>query len=288
MNRKRKVTGMKKEVLKRSSIVFLLIVVISLPLVAQEQSQPTSDWEFRLMPYFWMPSLDAEGTVGGPLGGSLSGNVDLDFGDVLDYLDFTAMGRMEAWNGKWGLTFDGIYMNLGADGSYQTRRGGGLSLDADVRLGMADFGLAYRIYDQRFGKDDRQRVAFEPYGGLRYSYLREKIDLNVNIAGVSSAGRTLGGSEDWVEPFVGGRVIWDLDDTWSLNIRGDAGGFGIGSASDLTWQIVGGVDYKITKSMIFNAGYRYVELDYSHGSGSDELGIDLRAQGPCLGLTITF
>ena len=67
--------------------------------------------------------MDAEGTVGGPLGGSLSGNVDLDFGDVLDYLDFTAMGRMEAWNGKWGFTFEGLFMNLGADGSYQTRRG---------------------------------------------------------------------------------------------------------------------------------------------------------------------
>ena len=75
---------------------------------------------------------------------------------------------------------------------------------------------------------------------------------------------------------------------WSLNVRGDAGGFGIGSASDLTWQILGGVDYKLSKNMILNAGYRYVELDYSRGSGSNEFGIDLRAQGPYMGLTILF
>lgn len=241
------------------------------------------------MPYFWMPSLDAEGTVDGPLGGSLSANIDLSFGDVLDYLNFTAMGRMEAWNGKWGLTFDGIFMNLGADGSFQGRRGVvDFSLDADVRLGMADFALAYRLIEQRFGDDSHQCLTFEPYGGLRYSYLREIIDLNVDIAGVGTQGVTLGTSEDWVEPFVGGRVVWYLNDKWSLNARGDAGGFGIGSASNLTWQILGGVDYQFTQSIIFNAGYRYVELDYSHGSGSDKLGIDLRAKGPYLGLTILF
>jgi hypothetical protein len=43
-----------------------------------------------------MPSLDAESIVNG-----LSGNVDLDADDVIDdYLDFAAMGRMEAWKGK--------------------------------------------------------------------------------------------------------------------------------------------------------------------------------------------
>jgi opacity protein-like surface antigen len=112
--------------------------------------------------------------------------------------------------------------------------------------------------------------------------------LNVNIAGVGSIGRTLGTSEDWVEPFIGSRVVWDLNGKWALNVRGDAGGFGIGSASDMTWQILGGVDYKISENMIFNAGYRYVELDYSRGSGSDEFGIDLRAKGPYLGLTLLF
>jgi len=280
---------MKTEVLKCPTFVFLLVIVISLTTYAQDTSQSTDDWEIRLMPYFWMPSMDAEGTVGGPLGGSLSGNVDLNFGDVMDYFDFGAMGRVEAWKGKWGFIFDGLFMNLSADGSFQGSRGlTNFNLDADVRLGMADFGLAYRLIENRFGKNNQQRLIFEPYGGLRYGYLRQKIDLNVNIAGVGSAGRTLGTSEDWVEPFVGGRVFWDLNDKWSLNVRGDAGGFKIGSASDLTWQIAGGVDYKISKKMIFNAGYRYVELDYSRGSGSDELGIDLRAKGPYLGLTIQF
>jgi len=236
------------------------------------------------MPYFWAASMDADATVNG-----LSGGVELSFDDVIDHLDFTAMGRAEAWKGKWGLTFDGLFLNLGADGSFQGRRGiTSFSLDADVRLGMADFGLAYRIFEQQFGDNNEQKLTFEPYGGLRYAYLRQKIDLNVTIAGVGSIGRTLGGSEDWVEPFVGGRVRWDLNDKMAIGLRGDFGGFGIGSASKLTWNLVTGIDYKLSENTSLQAGYRILDIDYSRGSGSNKFGLDARTEGPILGMTILF
>jgi opacity protein-like surface antigen len=273
-----------KNFLNQLIVVFLFVMVISMPSFAQNQSRESDGWDIRLMPYFWMSSMKADSTVDG-----VSGGVDVSFGDVIDYLDFGVMGRVEAWKDKWGLTFDGLYMDLGLDESFKGSRGlVNYNLDAEVRLGMADFGLAYRLYEQSFGSNNQQKLTFEPYGGLRYAYLRQVISLNVTIPDVGSAGRTIGGSEDWVEPFIGGRLIWDLNDKLALNVRGDAGGFGIGSASDLTWQIMGGVDYKISKSMILNAGYRYVDLDYSHGSGSNEFGIDLQAQGPVIGLTFLF
>ncbi len=280
---------MNKDIRHLIAIVVLLAVSIACPVYGQEAMSPSDGWEIRLMPYFWMPSLDAEGTVGGPLGGSLSGNVELNFCDVLDYLDFAAMGRLEAWKNRWGFTFDGLFMNLGADGSYQGSRGlTNFSLDADVRLGMADFGLAYRLFEQRFGNNDEQKLTFEPYGGLRYGYLRQKINLNVNIAGIGSIGARLGGTEDWVEPFVGGRVIWDLNDKMAFNIRGDAGGFGIGSASKLTWNFAAGIDYKLSQNVSFEAGYRILDIDYSRGSGSDKFGMNSKTKGPVIGLTILF
>lgn len=265
-------------------IVYFLAVSMAWPVYGQEQMSSSDGWDIHLMPYFWMPSLDADATVSG-----LSGSVDLGFDDVIDNLDFGAMGSVEAWKHKWGLTFDGLFMNLGARGSFEGTYGvTSFDLDADARLGMADFGLAYRIFEGQFGNSSEQRLTFEPYGGLRYAYLRQKIGLNINIAGVGSIGQNLGGSEDWVEPFVGGRIRWDLNDKLSLNFRGDAGGFGIGSASDLLWQISFGVDYKLSENTSLNAGYRIVDLDYSRGSGSNELGIDLRAEGPFVGLTILF
>ena len=263
-------------------ILSLITLPFASPVYGQESASPSDDWEIRLMPYFWFLSIDADATING-----LSGDIDLSYEDIIDHLDFGAMGRVEAWKGKWGLTFDGLFLNLSADKSFQGRLANA-SLDADVRIGSADFGLAYRLFEQRFGNENKQSLAFEPYGGLRYTYLRQKVDVTVDIPGVGSAGRTLGTSEDWVEPFVGGRVIWGLNDKLAINIAGDAGGFGIGSASDLTWQIKGGVDYKLSENMTLFGGYRYLELDYSRGSGANEFGVDLRAKGPFVGLEILF
>ena len=44
--------GHEKKVLTRSSVVFLVMMSISFPLCAHDQTQATSDWEVRLVPYF--------------------------------------------------------------------------------------------------------------------------------------------------------------------------------------------------------------------------------------------
>jgi hypothetical protein len=232
-----------------------------------------------------MPSLDADTTVNG-----LSGSVDVSFGDILDdYLDFVMFGRVEAWKGKWGLTFDGVYFDLGLDDSFKgSRIGTSFELDIDVELGMADFGLAYRLFEKISVRNPESKIIFEPYGGLRYSYLKQKADLNNDIIDVVPEGINLGKSEDWVEPFIGARIICGLTDKVSLKVRGDVGGFGIGSASRLTWNFVAGVDYKLSKKVSLDAGYRILDIDYSRGSGSDKFAADAKLEGPVIGMTILF
>ena len=278
-----------KKVLRQSTVVFLLAIAVSIPAYAENQVKMTESpvkatdgWEFRLMPYVWIPTMKATSTING-----VTGTLGLSPSDVIEYLDFGAMGRVEAWKNKWGFSFDGIFMNLGASESFQGQIAR-VDIDADVRLGMADFALMYRLFEKSFGKNNQQKLTLEPYVGLRYGYLRQRIDLDVTIPRLGSFGQTFGTSEDWVEPFVGGRLVWDLNDKIAFNVRADAGGFGIGNASDLTWQVVGGMDYKFSKNWILNVGYRYVDLDYSHGSGDDKFGIRLKAYGPVIGLTILF
>jgi hypothetical protein len=134
-------------------VILLLTMFNALPLYGADPDI-SNEWQFRFMPYLYMLSIDADGTVGGSLGGTLSGNVDLNFGDIVDYLDFGAMGRFEIWKDDWGFTFDGLFMNLSADGSFQGRRGiTNFALDADVRLGSADFGLTYRLLEQLIDLD---------------------------------------------------------------------------------------------------------------------------------------
>ena len=278
--------------MKRLTITSISCVLVLFGFIcplASGQDTPIGgdEWEIRWKPYVWLPTtLKAkQATLSG-----LSAPIRLNLQEILDNLDMVAYGRVEAWNkNKWGLSYDTFYLNLGYDGGFEGSRGVvNFALDVDVRLWMNDFALHYRLVDEQFGDGNQQRFTLEPYGGLRYVYLREIANLDVAIAGIGAASAEIGDSRDWVEPFVGGRIGWDLDEKFSLFVRGDAGGFGIGSASTLTWNIIPGCTYKLNEKVTFDFEYRIFDMDYSNGSGTNELALDVQAYGPSIGITFLF
>ena len=283
-------------------------------------AEDTDGWEFKLMPYVWVPAkMESTSTLSG-----LSGTVRLNLQDIIDNLEMLMYGRVELWKDeKWGLSYDTVYMNLGYGGGISLNQSakkeiGGdrlnrqfevdvnadVALDIDLRLWLNDFAAHYRLVDERFGEGNQQRFIFEPYGGLRYTYLRQEatIEQSTNVRLSSSGSRSrsrsssrsrsgkekIGDSQDWVEPFVGGRISWDLNEKLALWFRGDIGGFGIGSASDLFYNLIPGCSYRLNDNVTFDFSYRYTKMDYSNGSGTDKLAMDLEAYGPVFGMTILF
>ena len=288
----------------------------------QDISEESTDWVFKITPYAWMPTkMESTSTLSG-----LTGTLRLNCQDIIDNLGMAMFTSVEAWkDDKWGLRYDTVYMYLQFDEGFSINKSAkkeisgkrfsrtfqvdvnaDVALDVDVRLWLNDFSAHYRLIDERFGDGDQERFIFEPYGGFRYMYIKQEatIEQNTNIRLSSSGSRPgapsgsrsrsfsgkqkIGDSRDYVEPLVGGRFIWELNDKFSLNFRGDVGGFGIGSASELTYQIIPGCSYKLSDNMTFEFAYRYVNLDYSNGSGTDELGMDLEAYGPSFGLKLLF
>lgn len=75
-----------------------------------------------------------------------------------------------------------------------------------------------------------------------------------------------------------------LSDRWDLSLRGDIGGFGIGS--DFTWQMTALLGYRFP---LFGAdataaiGYRILDQNYDDG-----FEWDMTLHGPVLGLGIRF
>ena len=98
----------------------------------------------------------------------------------------------------------------------------------------------------------------------------------------------LGTSKDWIEPMIGARIIVPLNEKLSFGLRGDASGFGIGSASDLTWNLVGGVDIKMSPTFDLKLGWRVLDIDYESGSGATAFGLDVTMHGPYFAGTIRF
>lgn len=270
---------------KNITIVLTILIVglICSSVYGQEEVAGGDEWQVEVTPYFWMPSLDFDATVAG---GTV--HLDMDFGDVIDNFDvFGFSGRIEAWKGKWGLFFDGQYVDIDADFELTTP-GPGLGVGVDIKETILDFGMAYKLIEEPIGEKQGLNWSFAPIGGFRYHYLREEIKLKATIPGLGSKGQTLGGDEEWVELFVGGQLNYDLTNKVTAIVRADFGGFGMGSASNLTWNFLAGIDCQLKENMSLKLGYKIYDLDYERGSGKDMIGFDGKLHGPIIGLTILF
>ncbi len=170
-------------------------------------------------------------------------------------------------------------------GPYETRF---LTVNLDLKWAalQEDFQLmlggGYRLLDKETAKRNKP-VKVDALAGLRYHYLKQELDVTGPL------GTTpVGGSENWVEPYIGGRAMIDLTDKWSLGITGDIGGFGIGTASDLTWELLGGFEYRFNQRVAGQFGYKYYDIDYSWGSGSSEFGMDGNIHGLYMALMFNW
>jgi hypothetical protein len=128
------------------------------------------------------------------------------------------------------------------------------------------------------------RTSLDVGAGARYVYLKQEITPKLN----SGLSTKLGKSKDWVEPVVGTRILVRLTKKVTFMTVGTISGFGVGSASDKTWDVESGFIYRLFERASLKLAYRYYDIDYSNGSGKEEFGLDGNMQGPWLGMAFKF
>ena len=109
---------------------------------------------------------------------------------------------------------------------------------------------------------------------------------DVTVPGVTFGGADVDGEESnwWIDPLVGVRVGADLCDRLGLVMNGNLGGFGIGSASELSWEALAFLTWRLGEHWSAAAGYRALGVDRENG----DLEIDLIMHGPVLGIIYRF
>jgi hypothetical protein len=221
------------------------------------------EWKHEFAPYLWATGMDGTAGVG-----PVEASVDVGFSDILDSLEMGFLGTYRATKGPLSLTFDAVYMGLGE--SVQGP-GGLLTADIDMDQTALEGTVGWALTEQ-----------FVVFGGLRY------IDLSVDVQARTPQGdlRSAGGDESWVDPIIGARYTIPFNDQWSLALRGDVGGFGVGS--DFAWQAVTAVRWQASPRFGVLAAYRYVDMDYEDGSGLGYFKYDMSISGPALGVVFTF
>jgi hypothetical protein len=98
------------------------------------------------------------------------------------------------------------------------------------------------------------------------------------------------GTIDWVDPLVGGRVRMEVAPGHELFVRGDVGGFGVGSK--FSWQAVGGYsfDYAVKDGITYSGliGYKALYADYAQGQGRKRYEFDMLQHGPVVGISLRW
>jgi len=222
-----------------------------------------AEWKHELAPYLWGSAM--EGTVGI---GDVTAETEMSFSDILDDLEFGFMGTYRATRDRYSITVDAIYMGLGA-----TEKGPGGVLKADIDLDQvgleADFGYALN-----------ERLTL--FGGFRYVSL----DADLRVTGPLGNALSASESQDWVDPVVGAIATWPLAEAWTLALRGDIGGFGVGS--DFAWQGIATLRWQFSPRTALGVAYRYLDMDYEDGKGDSFFKYDMATSGPAMGVIFTF
>jgi hypothetical protein len=244
----------------------LLMVTLSLVVF----SANADDWSYQFEPY--VIGLNIEGNAG--IGRVTGRDVNLDFGDVLDTLDMTFMGRFEAHHSNgWGVALDYAYVDLGDD--LKSPRGG--VLDAQVKQGIFEALLVRRT------QSGDQHIDY--FAGLRWWDNEVNVMFDpVILPGTLSAGI----NEDWIDPVIGVRWTNPLNEKWSFLLHGDVGGAGVGS--DFTASAMAGFRYKIKEWMELDLQYKALWVDYETGTAGQPgfFKYDTTTHGPIIGLIFKF
>lgn len=220
--------------------------------------QPDNTWRFTLAPYFVFPHMDGTVAIG-----PVQTELDASPGDIFSNLQFGAMLAAEAGNNDWAIGFDGVYMDLGKDGAKAAFEYGGYQ----AMIELTGFRKLTPFFEVLLG------------GRVNMMGGSVKSPLGVELADADKA---------WFDPFLGARFILPNTGKWKVMLRGDVGGFGVGS--QFAWQVRPTVAYSVSKHWSFGLAYWAVGMDYATG----ELGernyfkYDVTTFGPELGVGYTF
>jgi hypothetical protein len=259
-------------------------------------------WQFQFTPYGWLPWVNGDAVINGR-----EFAVSEDPVQVLESLDFAWMSYMQARRGAITLFSDVIYADVSNSGSFARSKtfsphvSGtlGAALSADYRYWIVEAGGMYETNRWNFGNNygGETDTWLEMLAGGRYWH--QELDVDVALAGtVNLDGLVVSGTRatarsgvvEWIDPFLGLRMHYKPTLSDEFTVRGDIGGFGIGS--QFTWHVLATYNsYLGTHAGIAYdgyLGYKALSVDYDEGTGTGRYEFDVIQQGPVVGITGRF
>jgi hypothetical protein len=252
-------------------IALACLVAAAGPLAAQ--SGDTEGWQWDATIYLWRADVGGQ-TAGGS-------DINVDFGDVLDSLDYGFMGLLQARKGKWSVFGDLILLDV--ENTKQTGisvpiESGSIDVDASAKVQLQSFIVnlmgGYTLV-QSESSDSRLDLVF----GARYLDLDADLDLSWSIDGVGDSRAFTEGTSTY-DGVIGVKGQIAVGRIVSIPYWFDVGT----GDSDLTWQALAGLNFRATRWLDIPVIYRHLEWEFP----SDRLVGDVNFSGVAAGLMFHF
>lgn len=238
-----------------------------------EQPLGASDWIVQVTPYLWASGM--EGNVS-PFRDAPTIHVEKSFADIME--DFNVGGFVNLWARRDRFVFSGDMMYVSTSAAKTTRVLPDLFPPAGAEISGELDSVEFNISGQAgYRVIDADGFTFDALAGGRFWYISNDVTIRTPLGNVSR-------SEDfsWVDPIIGARAFYNITEKLSVMGQADIGGFGVGS--ELTWSVLGTVNYVLNDRWSVSAGYKHLAVDYDN----DGYVFDVDLSGPVLGVTYRF
>ncbi len=279
---------------KKCLAALLIAAVIVAPGAASAQ-EAAAGWQFSVMPYVWLPSLKADVKYGPPSGGTATANVSADESDLLGSLEMAFMIAGEARKGRWLVSTDYMYLDLGKQDSkvksVDFNPGNGpVNVSTSQIGGSAESSFKGAIWSLvgGYAAISTPSANLDVIAGFRYVDLEVSSSWNLNATVTSpNGGQTFSSSGNARKSgsdmnfIVGAKGQVKLGQSnWFIPYYADVGG----GSSTSTWQMATGVGYAF--------GWGDVRLDYRYlaykQNGDNKFLEKLELGGLALGANFRF
>lgn len=231
--------------------------------IETEVAQPIEDdaWRFRVTPYVMIPSLSGNIKTSG------GGNIDLPTGNAESDWQFSVPLALDLGKGRWGVGLEFFYLGYSGKAGLDDDAIIDQNLNFDVTLTHTKAFAYYRALGN-------EKHVLDLYAGANVIYLEFETELSGVFNGSADSSNT------WVDPVIGVRYRYNIDDKWQIFSRGELGA----GDSSVTWDAMLGIDYVLSDHWTFGAGYRSIGLDFS----SSEADYNIQLNGPIISASYTF
>jgi len=240
------------------------------PAPQASKASPDDGWHFAVSPYLWFPGV--HGTAVGPNDNGLGFRASPS--DLLSNFQIGLMGIAEARYKRVVTTLDVFWIRLQDTKAIPLPPAVGDGA-IGAKIHATEFFLTpkigYRLINQ-------EKIKIDALTGFRFWHFGESLSFLP-----STIGLNFNGSQNFVDPLVGGRIQLDLAPKVVVVIAGDVGGWNTGSK--LEYQVAGILGYRIKPALTLQAGYRYLNLDYP---GKRGVVFNATTAGVLFGATLTL